>query len=90
MSERIAIAGGGAAGVLAAVHRLREHRGRCPLEIELIDGTGEFGAGVATAPTTACRVSNWASSAASGSRPTGSSWRSARWRPGIRSRCRRS
>jgi len=46
-TQRVAIVGGGAAGVLAAVHILREHRGRCPLEIELIDRTGEFGAGVA-------------------------------------------
>jgi uncharacterized NAD(P)/FAD-binding protein YdhS len=45
--QRIAIVGGGAAGALAAVHLLREPRNRGSLEIELIDRTGTFGAGVA-------------------------------------------
>src|ERR1700710_1793403 len=45
--QRIAIVGGGAAGSLAAVHLLREPRNRGGLEIELIDRTGTFGAGVA-------------------------------------------
>jgi uncharacterized NAD(P)/FAD-binding protein YdhS len=47
ISQRIAIVGGGAAGALAAVHLLREPRDRGSLEIELIDRTGTFGAGVA-------------------------------------------
>ncbi len=46
-TQRIAIVGGGAAGALAAVHLLREHRERGALEIDLIDRTGTFGAGVA-------------------------------------------
>ena len=46
-TQRVAIVGGGAAGVLAAVHLLREYREDCPLEIDLIDRTGDFGAGVA-------------------------------------------
>jgi uncharacterized NAD(P)/FAD-binding protein YdhS len=46
-TERIAIVGGGAAGALAAVHLLRERRESGGLEIELIDRTGTFGAGVA-------------------------------------------
>jgi uncharacterized NAD(P)/FAD-binding protein YdhS len=46
-SQRIAIVGGGAAGALAAVHLLRERRERGALEIDLIDRTGGFGAGVA-------------------------------------------
>jgi uncharacterized NAD(P)/FAD-binding protein YdhS len=45
--QRVAIVGGGAAGALAAVHLLREPRERTGLEIELIDRTGTFGAGVA-------------------------------------------
>jgi uncharacterized NAD(P)/FAD-binding protein YdhS len=45
--QRVAIVGGGAAGALAAVHLLREPRRRGRLEIELIDRTGTFGAGVA-------------------------------------------
>jgi uncharacterized NAD(P)/FAD-binding protein YdhS len=45
--QRVAIVGGGAAGALAAVHLLRERRERGGLEIELIDRTGTFGAGVA-------------------------------------------
>jgi uncharacterized NAD(P)/FAD-binding protein YdhS len=46
-TQRIAIVGGGAAGALAAVHLLREHREGCALEIDLIDRTGGFGSGVA-------------------------------------------
>jgi uncharacterized NAD(P)/FAD-binding protein YdhS len=46
-TQRVAIVGGGAAGALAAVHLLRERRERGGLEIELIDRTGTFGAGVA-------------------------------------------
>lgn len=46
-TQRVAIVGGGAAGALAAVHLLREPRERGGLEIELIDRTGAFGAGVA-------------------------------------------
>ncbi|HEX3736705.1 MAG TPA: FAD/NAD(P)-binding protein [Solirubrobacterales bacterium] len=46
-AQRVAIVGGGAAGALAAVHLLREPRERGALEIELIDRTGAFGAGVA-------------------------------------------
>ncbi|HEY5334263.1 MAG TPA: FAD/NAD(P)-binding protein [Solirubrobacterales bacterium] len=46
-AQRIAIVGGGAAGALAAVHLLRERRERGALEIDLIDRTGSFGAGVA-------------------------------------------
>ncbi len=46
-TQRVAIVGGGAAGALAAVHLLREPRERGGLEIELIDRTGTFGAGVA-------------------------------------------
>jgi len=46
-TQRVAIVGGGAAGTLAAVHLLRERRERNGLEIELIDRTGTFGAGVA-------------------------------------------
>ncbi len=46
-AQRVAIVGGGAAGALAAVHLLREPRERGGLEIELIDRTGTFGAGVA-------------------------------------------
>ncbi len=47
VTQRIAIVGGGAAGALAAVHLLREYRERGALEIDLIDRTGSFGAGVA-------------------------------------------
>jgi uncharacterized NAD(P)/FAD-binding protein YdhS len=46
-AQRVAIVGGGAAGALAAVHLLREPRERGALEIDLIDRTGTFGAGVA-------------------------------------------
>ncbi len=46
-TQRVAIVGGGAAGALAAAHLLREHRERGALEIDLIDRTGSFGAGVA-------------------------------------------
>jgi uncharacterized NAD(P)/FAD-binding protein YdhS len=46
-TQRVAIVGGGAAGALAAVHLLRAPRERGGLEIELIDRTGTFGAGVA-------------------------------------------
>jgi uncharacterized NAD(P)/FAD-binding protein YdhS len=46
-TQRVAIVGGGAAGTLAAVHLLREHRERGALEIDLIDRTGNFGGGVA-------------------------------------------
>jgi uncharacterized NAD(P)/FAD-binding protein YdhS len=46
-TQRVAIVGGGAAGALAAVHLLREHRERGGLEIDLIDRTGSFGAGIA-------------------------------------------
>jgi uncharacterized NAD(P)/FAD-binding protein YdhS len=46
-AQRVAIVGGGAAGALAAVHLLREPRERGALEIDLIDRTGSFGAGVA-------------------------------------------
>lgn len=46
-TQRVAIVGGGAAGALAAVHLLREPRVRVGLEIELIDRTGTFGAGIA-------------------------------------------
>jgi uncharacterized NAD(P)/FAD-binding protein YdhS len=46
-AQRVAIVGGGAAGALAAVHLLRERRERGALEIDLIDRTGSFGAGVA-------------------------------------------
>lgn len=46
-AQRVAIVGGGAAGALAAVHLLREPRERGGLEIELIDRTGTFGAGIA-------------------------------------------
>src|ERR1700753_1519880 len=48
-TQRVAIVGGGAAGALAAVHLLRERRerGALALEIDLIDRTGSFGAGVA-------------------------------------------
>jgi uncharacterized NAD(P)/FAD-binding protein YdhS len=49
--QRVAIVGGGAAGALAAVHLLREFREDCPLEIDLIDRTGTFGAGVAYGTT---------------------------------------
>jgi uncharacterized NAD(P)/FAD-binding protein YdhS len=47
VTQRVAIVGGGAAGALAAVHLLREHRERGGLEIDLIDRTGSFGAGIA-------------------------------------------
>ncbi|HVW48064.1 MAG TPA: FAD/NAD(P)-binding protein [Solirubrobacterales bacterium] len=47
VTQRVAIVGGGAAGALAAVHLLRERRERGALEIDLIDRTGSFGAGVA-------------------------------------------
>jgi uncharacterized NAD(P)/FAD-binding protein YdhS len=50
-TQRVAIVGGGAAGALAAVHLLREYRENCPLEIDLIDRTGAFGAGVAYGTT---------------------------------------
>jgi uncharacterized NAD(P)/FAD-binding protein YdhS len=50
-TQRVAIVGGGAAGALAAVHLLREYREDCPLEIDLIDRTGSFGAGVAYGTT---------------------------------------
>jgi uncharacterized NAD(P)/FAD-binding protein YdhS len=50
-TQRVAIVGGGAAGALAAVHLLREYREDCPLEIDLIDRTGGFGAGVAYGTT---------------------------------------
>jgi uncharacterized NAD(P)/FAD-binding protein YdhS len=46
-AQRVAIIGGGAGGALAAVHLLREPRESGTLEIELIDRTGSFGAGVA-------------------------------------------
>jgi uncharacterized NAD(P)/FAD-binding protein YdhS len=48
-TQRVAIVGGGAAGALAAVHLLRERRerGAFSLEIDLIDRTGSFGAGIA-------------------------------------------
>jgi uncharacterized NAD(P)/FAD-binding protein YdhS len=46
-AQRVAIVGGGAAGALAAVHLLREPRERGALEIDLIDRTGTFGAGIA-------------------------------------------
>jgi uncharacterized NAD(P)/FAD-binding protein YdhS len=46
-AQRVAIVGGGAAGALAAVHLLRTPRERGALEIDLIDRTGSFGAGVA-------------------------------------------
>jgi uncharacterized NAD(P)/FAD-binding protein YdhS len=48
-TQRVAIVGGGAAGALAAVHLLREprDRGALALEIDLIDRTGGFGAGIA-------------------------------------------
>jgi uncharacterized NAD(P)/FAD-binding protein YdhS len=46
-AQRVAIVGGGAAGALAAVHLLRAPRERGALEIDLIDRTGSFGAGVA-------------------------------------------
>jgi uncharacterized NAD(P)/FAD-binding protein YdhS len=46
-AQRVAIIGGGAAGAVAATHLLREPRERGALEIELIDRTGTFGAGVA-------------------------------------------
>jgi uncharacterized NAD(P)/FAD-binding protein YdhS len=46
-TQRVAIVGGGAAGAVAAAHLLRERRERGDLEIELIDRTGTFGAGVA-------------------------------------------
>jgi uncharacterized NAD(P)/FAD-binding protein YdhS len=48
-TQRIAIVGGGAAGALVAIHLLREHREHGALEIDLIDRTGSFGAGVAYA-----------------------------------------
>jgi uncharacterized NAD(P)/FAD-binding protein YdhS len=47
--HRVAIVGGGASGAVAAAHLLREPRARGTLEIELIDRTGTFGAGVAYA-----------------------------------------
>jgi uncharacterized NAD(P)/FAD-binding protein YdhS len=50
-TQRVAIVGGGAAGALAAVHLLREYREDCPLQIDLIDRTGTFGAGVAYGTT---------------------------------------
>jgi uncharacterized NAD(P)/FAD-binding protein YdhS len=50
-TQRVTIVGGGAAGALAAVHLLREYREDCPLEIDLIDRTGSFGAGVAYGTT---------------------------------------
>jgi uncharacterized NAD(P)/FAD-binding protein YdhS len=50
-TQRVAIIGGGAGGALAAVHLLREPRDRCGLEIDLIDRTGGFGAGVAYGTT---------------------------------------
>jgi len=50
-TQRVAIVGGGAAGALAAVHLLREYREDCPLEIDLIDRTGGFGAGIAYGTT---------------------------------------
>ncbi|HEX4305459.1 MAG TPA: FAD/NAD(P)-binding protein [Solirubrobacterales bacterium] len=50
-TQRVAIVGGGAAGALAAVHLLREPRDRGALEIDLIDRTGGFGAGVAYGTT---------------------------------------
>jgi uncharacterized NAD(P)/FAD-binding protein YdhS len=49
--QRVAIVGGGAAGALAVVHLLREYRDNCALEIDLIDRTGGFGAGVAYGTT---------------------------------------
>jgi uncharacterized NAD(P)/FAD-binding protein YdhS len=50
-TQRVAIVGGGAAGALAAVHLLREPRERGALEIDLVDRTGGFGAGVAYGTT---------------------------------------
>jgi uncharacterized NAD(P)/FAD-binding protein YdhS len=50
-AQRVAIVGGGASGALAAVHLLREPRERGALEIDLIDRTGSFGAGVAYGTT---------------------------------------
>lgn len=50
-TQRVAIVGGGASGAVAAVHLLREHRERGALEIDLIDRTGSFGAGVAYGTT---------------------------------------
>jgi uncharacterized NAD(P)/FAD-binding protein YdhS len=50
-TQRVAIVGGGAAGALAAVHLLREPRERGALEVDLIDRTGSFGAGVAYGTT---------------------------------------
>jgi uncharacterized NAD(P)/FAD-binding protein YdhS len=50
-TQRVAIVGGGAAGAVAATHLLREYREDCPLEIDLIDRTGTFGAGVAYGTT---------------------------------------
>ncbi len=47
MRQKVAIVGGGAAGTLAAIHLLREHRERGGLEVDLIDCAGRFGAGVA-------------------------------------------
>ncbi|HVX32176.1 MAG TPA: FAD/NAD(P)-binding protein [Solirubrobacterales bacterium] len=50
-AQRVAIVGGGAAGAVAAIHLLREPRDRGALEIDLIDRTGSFGAGVAYGTT---------------------------------------
>jgi uncharacterized NAD(P)/FAD-binding protein YdhS len=47
--QRVAIAGGGAAGTIAAAHLLREPREDARLEIELIDRSGGFGPGIAYA-----------------------------------------
>jgi uncharacterized NAD(P)/FAD-binding protein YdhS len=47
MGQKVAIVGGGAAGALAAIHLLREHRERGALAVDLIDRAGSFGAGVA-------------------------------------------
>lgn len=57
-TQRVAIVGGGAAGAVAAIHLLREYREDCPLEIDLIDRTGGFGAGVAYGTTDPLHVLN--------------------------------
>ncbi|MBS1676241.1 MAG: FAD/NAD(P)-binding protein [Actinobacteria bacterium] len=57
-TQRVAIVGGGASGALAAVHLLREPRDRGALEIDLIDRTGGFGAGIAYGTTDPLHVLN--------------------------------